>query len=383
MKGFEYSAVDDDMPMRDRPRRAAKSKGAERAARIAVVHEAPHPSEETVAGQSTALLDGLIVDGSRGMYRVETAQGSLTCTIRGRLRKELHYGEGSQKRQHVRAVTVKPHDPVAVGDRVLVTRTDVSSGVIEEVIAREGGAFSRRDPDPHQGRLTTVAGLDQMVIVFAVANPEPHLGLLDRFLAVAEAQGIMPLICINKIDLGVSAELRRRMRVYQQLGYAVLWTSTASGEGLETLRASLAGKVSAMLGKSGVGKSSLLNAVLPGRNERVSSVSDATGKGRHTTTSTRLFPLDGPGGGYLADTAGLRALGLEADVEARLDQYFPEFRSLLGLCHLPDCSHLHEPGCAVRAAVHGGDVDATRYASYRRMRGAEREPWDDLWEADA
>ncbi|HST87240.1 MAG TPA: ribosome small subunit-dependent GTPase A [Ktedonobacterales bacterium] len=326
--------------------------------------------EDEPEGPLAELAEGLIVDGSRGMYRVETELGPLTCTIRGKLRKELIYGESRATSRSVRKVNVKPHDPVAVGDRVRVLPTGHGVGVIEEVVARAGGAFSRRDPDPKQGRLTTVAGLDQMVLVFATRDPEPHLGLLDRFLAVAEAQQTQAIICVTKADLGVPAWLAERLDVYRRLGYPIVWTSIATGQGVDELRALLAGKTSAFLGKSGVGKSSLLNAIEPALEQRVSAISAATGKGRHTTTSTRLFPLGGPSGGYIADTAGIRALGLEREVEADLDHYFREFRPYLGACALADCTHTHEPGCAVYAAARAGEIDAERYDSYCRMRGA-------------
>ena len=314
------------------------------------------------------LIEGLVVDGSRGLYRVETPAGLLTCTIRGRLRKELTYAESTSARRGVRDVKVKPHDPVAVGDRVRALPTGGASGVIEQVVARAGAAFTRKDPDPAARELTTVAGLDQMVVVFAVREPEPHLGLLDRFLAVAEDQRVEALICMTKADLGVPPELERRMAVYRALGYPVLYTSIETGEGVDELRDRLAGHTSAFLGKSGVGKSSLLNALEPGLAQRVSEVSAATGKGRHTTTATRLCRLSGPGGGYVADTAGIRALALTDAAVARLDWCFREFRPHLGACRLSDCAHVREPDCAVRAAVRTGAIDRERYQSYRRIR---------------
>ncbi|MFI5272395.1 MAG: ribosome small subunit-dependent GTPase A, partial [Ktedonobacterales bacterium] len=307
-----------------------------------------------------ALIEGLIVDGSRGMYRVETPVGHFTCTIRGRLRKELTYAENHSAHRSVRQVSVKPHDPVAVGDRVRLLPVGAASGVIEALVARAGGAFSRRDPDPKQGSLRTVAGLDQLVPVFATRDPEPHLGLLDRVLAVAEAQRMAAVVCITKLDLGLAPELAAQLDVYRRAGYAVIFTSVASGAGIAELRALLAGKISALVGKSGVGKSSLLNALLPEAAQRTAEVSGATGKGRHTTTSTRLFPLGGAEGGYLADTAGIRALGLERDVEQRLDWCFREFRPYLDGCADPACAHSDERGCAVRAAVATGAIATPR-----------------------
>ncbi len=318
-------------------------------------------------GASADLAEGLIVDGSRGQYRVETPLGTLTCTIRGRLRKQLVYPTSHSGRKSVQKVRVKEHDPVAVGDRVRVLPTGATTGVIEEVVARAGGAFTRGDPQPGQGALTTVAGLDQMIAVFAVREPEPHLRLLDRFLVLAESQEVPAVICMNKVDLDIEPWLVERLEVYRGIGYPVLETSAELGIGLEELRARLAGRTSGLLGPSGVGKSSLLNALEPDLGQRVSEVSGSTHKGRHTTTGTRLVPLQGPGGGYIADTAGIRALGVSGAAMSRLDWCFPEFRAHLAACHLSDCTHLHEPQCGVRAALRAGQLDRERYDSYRRM----------------
>lgn len=325
------------------------------------------------------LLEGLIMDGNRGLYRVETGDGSFLCTIRGRLRKELVYAtsEHTTARRSVREVKRKLHDPVAVGDRVRLLPTSKGEGVIEEVVERASGAFTRHDPGKGQGNLTTIAGLDQLVATFAVREPTPHLRVLDRLLVLAEAQEIAAAICFSKIDLGVDPWLAARLEVYRQLGYPVLLVSAVTGEGLCELREQLAGRTSALLGPSGVGKSSLLNAMQPDLGRQVSAVSGSTGKGRHTTTGTRLFPLDGPEGGYLADTAGFRALALDGGALTNLDWCFREFRPYLAECAWPsDCSHLHEPGCAVRAAVAEGRIDRDRYNSYRRLRNAGDEPFD-------
>lgn len=316
--------------------------------------------------ESASLLDGLIVEGSRGQYRVETAAGALLCTIRGRLRKELAYGRGDEGRRGVRRVKVKAHDPVTVGDRVRVLPTGGGLGVIEAVLAG-GSAISRRDPDKGGGTLRSVAGIDQLVAVFAAREPEPHLGLLDRFLVLAESEEITALVCINKADLGIAPPLAVRLDLYARLGYPVVRCSAAHGDGIDRLRTRLAGHVSAFVGASGVGKSSLLNAVEPGLGLRVSSVSGVTNKGMHTTTGTRLVPLGGPAGGYIADTAGIRAFALDGAGIERLDWCFPEFRPSLGRCPHADCTHRHEPACAVREALAAGAVDDQRYRSYLRL----------------
>ncbi len=332
----------------------------------------PDSDTDVTDGSPPPLSEGLVVDGSRGIYRVETPEGMLRCEIRGRLRKQLHYANssGTTFRNSVQRVKVHHHDPVAVGDRVRVLVTGQGTGMIEEVVARAGGAFTRRDPDAGQGTLRSIVGLEQLVAVLAAREPEPHLGLLDRFLVTAESADLRAVVCINKVDLGVSPRLDAQLAVYRTIGYPVLLTSTATGRGIDALREQLAGRISAFLGPSGVGKSSLLNALQPGLHERISAVSDATGKGRHTTTGTRLFPL-GAAGGYLADTAGIRALTLQQETLDHLDTCFREFRPYLGACKHSDCTHLHEPRCAVRDAVGDGTIAPARYDSYSRMLRGE------------
>ena len=337
-------------------------------------------TSDTVDTSIASLLEGIILDGGRGIYRVETAAGLLNCTIRGRLLKQLEYPISASAHKRVKKATVKVHDPVAVGDKVCVLPTGGNGGVIEEVIARAIGAFTRLDPQKGQGKIRSVSGIDQMIAVFAAREPSPHLRLLDRFLVLAEAQQLAALICINKVDLGLEPWLEGRLAVYRAAGYPIVLTSVAAGLGIEELRGTLAGRTSALLGPSGVGKSSLLNALEPELGLRVSAVSASTNKGRHTTTGTRMVALEGPGGGYIADTAGIRALGLGSLADGRLDWCFPEFRPYLRTCHHSDCSHLREPGCAVRAALADGRLDAERYDSYCRLCGGSAEALDEDWE---
>ncbi|MBI3969674.1 MAG: ribosome small subunit-dependent GTPase A [Chloroflexi bacterium] len=354
---------------------------------MAVGNNTKHPSSEgssipqkdggdrrAIAGPAPIrLIEGLVLEASRGLYQVQVAPvagGLLRCTLRGRLRKELVYAHSANARRNVRQAGVRERDPVSAGDRVRVRLTGEGTGIVEEVVARTGGAFTRRDPQ--KGELTSIAGLDQLIAVFAARDPSPHLRMLDRFLVTAEAQSLAAVICLNKVDRGVEPWLEVRLRVYESIGYPVLRTSAATGEGLEVLRRYLGGRTSAFLGPSGVGKSSLLNALYPRLDLRVGDVSTATHKGRHTTTGTRLWPLDGPDGGYIADTAGLRALGLARVDLDELASYFPEFRPYLDGCPLSDCTHLHEPNCAVRTALRLGRIDAERYDSYCRIRRGGR-----------
>jgi ribosome biogenesis GTPase len=192
--------------------------------------------------------------------------------------------------------------------------------------------------------------------------------MLDRFLVLAEAGGIGAAICLNKIDLGVPHDVDARMDVYRSIGYQVVLASAERRLGFAEIQELLAGKTSAFVGPSGVGKSSLLRGIEPAYDPRVLAISESTGKGRHTTTGTRLFPLSGLGGGYLADTAGLRELAVSCVDPEDLPACFREFKPYLGQCRLPRCSHLHEPNCAIRGALSARKIDPIRYRSYRRIR---------------
>jgi ribosome biogenesis GTPase len=323
-----------------------------------------------------ATLEGTVLEGNRGSYLVETPVGQLLCELRGNLRKQLLYAHsshlpGAALRHKVRRANVRARDPVSVGGRVRVTPMGAGRGLIVELLPDQGGSFVREDAGAEsgggKGTARSVAGVDQLVAVFAARDPEPHLRLLDRILVVAEAQGLAALVCLNKVDLGAAPELLARLDYYRALDYPVVLASAATGEGIGELRERLGGRTSALLGPSGVGKSSLLNAIEPELGLRVSAISDSTHKGRHTTTGARVVPLAGPGGGHVADTAGIRALALGGVAAGKLDWCFRELRPYLGDCFHDDCSHRHEPGCAVRAAVEAGQVDGARYDSYCRL----------------
>jgi len=278
----------------------------------------------------------------------------FTCQLRGRLKRGPARG-----------------DLVAVGDLVVFSPIGVRQGVIEEVCPRTS-ELARLAPTPRGVyRQVLLANIDQIVIVFACAQPEPHLRMLDRFLVICEKQHIPPLIIANKVDLTGLPVAQLIFDRYTPLGYDVLFASTLNGEGIDALRLRLSGKVSGLVGPSGVGKSSLLNAVQPELGLKVSRISEITEKGRHTTAVREMFILSG--GGYVADLPGLRSLALWDTYPEELDGYFPELRDLVAYCQFGDCTHRDEPGCAVRTAVSDGRVHMERYTSYLRMRFGDEE----------
>ncbi len=263
-------------------------------------------------------------------------------------------------------------DLAVIGDRVQLEILPDGTGAIEAVEPRER-RFSRRQPGPRGSwrEDVMVANADLVVAVFACDHPPPNPRLIDRFLVVAEYNEVPAVLVANKVDLVGPDAARELFEPYERIGYGVVLASAKARIGLEDLRARLDGRLSIVTGPSGVGKSTLLNALQPGLQLAIGDVSDALHKGRHTTTVAELHALEGPGGGYVADTPGIRELGLWQMPPTELASAFPEFRPHLGGCAFNDCSHLHEPRCAVRAAVESGAISEERYDSYRRMLTGE------------
>jgi ribosome biogenesis GTPase len=251
---------------------------------------------------------------------------------------------------------------VAAGDLVLFRPSDNREGIIERIEPRRG-VLSRESRGRQQ---TLVANVDQLLIVASAAEPYLKPNLIDRFLVSAEQNRLRAIICINKIDLVEPATLEPLVGVYSQMGYTVLLTSARSGVGVQRLRSRLLGKESVVAGQSGVGKSSLLNAVQPGLGLVVSEVSAETQKGRHTTTTARLIPLEG--GGYVVDTPGIRQFQLWDVIGEEVAGLYRDLRPLVNRCAFPDCTHGHESDCAVKHAVADGWLDARRYESYLHIR---------------
>ncbi len=297
-------------------------------------------------------MHGKVLRAHNGFFWVETSNGILECKLRGRLKKE---------RQSA--------DIAVIGDEVEVEQTAPGEGAIKAVAERRS-RFSRQHAGPagQWKEDILIANLDQVCVVFACANPPLNPRLLDRFLVVAEYNDIAAVIVVNKIDLPGAEETQARLHLYEQIGYGVLYVSAQTGAGTDTLRERLAGRISVFTGPSGVGKSSLLNAIQPQLNLRTGAVSAALSKGRHTTVFAELIPLEGIERGYVADTPGIRELAAWRIPDDDLAWCFPEMRPFLDECEFSDCTHLHEPGCAVRQAVEAGHIAAARYDSYERQR---------------
>ncbi len=305
---------------------------------------------------------GVVLHGTGGVWQVRTDDGAtVATTLRGRLKLEREDA---------------PHVKLAVGDRVTLAEDARGGAWTIAAIAPRRSTLARRSPSG-RGERVVIANVDQVVVVFALVRPEPHPAMLDRFLAIAEANDVAARVVINKVDLADEAAARALFGRYEAVGYPLHLTSVKAGRGLDALHDALVGRTSALTGPSGVGKSSLMNALYPGLDLRVGEISASVNKGRHTTVGAHLHPL--PDGGFVADTPGLREVGLWGLDPRALDQCFPEFREHLGHCRFADCTHRVEPGCAVREAVAAGAIAPERHESYVKLRAELEEAAADLW----
>ena len=306
------------------------------------------PRERAAGMPPVDAVRAVVLRGTGGVWVVRATGGEVyDAVLRGRL-----------KQDHALKL--------AVGDDVLVA-PDAGGGrwTIEDILPRRS-VLARRAPGGRHGERIVAANIDQVLVVFAAAKPEPHRRMIDRFLVIAEASELAPRIVVNKADLIDPAEVRELASDYERAGYPVHLTSARVGSGLEPLHDALTGRTTVVTGPSGVGKSSLLNALYPGLNLRVGAISSSVNKGRHTTVGAFSHPL--PDGGYVVDTPGLREIGLWGFSLATLDRCFPEFGPHIGRCRFADCTHVVEPGCAVREAVTQGLVSTARWESYVKLR---------------
>ena len=290
---------------------------------------------------------GLVTRAEGALLWVALDGREVPCVLRGRLKKK-----------QLRVTSL-----VVVGDEVEVSLLPDGQGVIEDVKPRRTELVR---PGFRGYALVTAANLDLLVVVQSARQPAFQRSLVERFLVTAARGGMKAIVVVNKCDLEKESLIRSWVEPLTGNGVEVLLTSATTGQGVEELRGRLQGLISCLAGKSGVGKSSLLNAMFPGLNLRTRPIAEWKDKGQHVTSASRLFPL--PGGGYLADTPGVKSLGLFEDAGEDIGGVFPEIVEAAGGCKFRDCSHTHEPSCAVKAAVEEGAIDEARYKSYVRLR---------------
>lgn len=289
-------------------------------------------------------VKGIVIRGHGKAFIVKSQKKEIPCEIRGKVKYNTD------------AVT-----PVAVGDEVCISVNPDGTGMIEQVEKRRS-MFFRPAKGLDSRKQVIAANIDQLAAVVSVMQPPLKPGLIDRFLISAEIGNLRPIIILNKIDLGRPAVVAELQEGYDRLGISCHILSAVTGEGFDNLTKDLADHITIFAGHSGVGKSTILNHLIPGLNIRVSAVSESTDKGVHTTTRVELYEL--PNGGYVVDSPGLKVLGLW-DVECGdLAHFFPEMEEFRDGCRFTGCSHTHEPDCAVKKAVTEGRIAAFRYRSY-------------------
>jgi ribosome biogenesis GTPase len=333
---YAYEPV---MPRDERERRKAIEEMMSGGEREQVLSES-----EAAAG-----LQGRVVEVSSGLCRVEVHGGVVLCSLRGSLSvSETGYT-----------------NVVAVGDWVVISQDGPDQGVVEEVLSRRN-QITRPDPFYRHLQQTLVANVDQLLVVASWRDPHIWPELIDRYLIAAERDRVAPLLCVNKIDLADSLEeVRTAIGPYRELGYRVILTSAQRGDGVAALRLLLEGQVTVLAGLSGVGKSTLLSAVDPSLDLRVGAVNEERHQGRHTTSQSIMLPLGDKG--YVVDTPGIREFGLAGLRRPELIAFYPELEEAALACRFSDCTHDHEPDCAVRAAAEEGLISPTRFDSFRKI----------------
>jgi ribosome biogenesis GTPase len=295
-------------------------------------------------------MQGLVIKSTGSWYEVQTDEGrSIKCRIKGKFR----------------TLDIKTTNPVAVGDRVTIEpEPDQDTGLITDLEPRKNYIIRKSVNLSKQAQIIA-ANLDQAFLIVTLASPRTSLGFIDRFLVTAEAYDIPAKLIFNKLDL-FSAEgldiLEDYQSIYEQAGYPCYSVSALKATNLDQIKELLKDKVTLVSGHSGVGKSTLINALLPGHELKTGEISDWSDKGKHTTTFAEMFRL--PFGGYLIDTPGIRELGVFDIEKQELGRLFPEIRKLMGNCRFHNCRHINEPGCAVIDAIEAGKLEPSRYDSY-------------------
>lgn len=297
-------------------------------------------------------MTGRVIKSTGSWYRVKTETGErLDCRIKGKFRIK----------------GIKATNPVAVGDWVDFELDNENNGVIHTIHDRSNYIIRKSTKLSKQVHVIA-SNIDQLVLVTTIVQPRIALGFIDRILATAEAYEVPAVLVFNKFDLYGAEEQDRLAEVlatYHPIGYSYLLTSAKDQKGLKALQAELEGKTSLLSGHSGVGKSSLINALQPSLNLKVKDVSDFNDKGQHTTTFAELHELTF--GGSIIDTPGVRSFGIIDFEKEHLGHYFPEIRSRMTHCRFHNCVHINEPGCAVKEAVEAGEISFSRYQNYLNM----------------
>ena len=297
---------------------------------------------------------GVVFRSTGSWYDVQDASGAtIKCNLKGKIRLD----------------GIRSTNPVAVGDSVIFEKTEDGKGSIEKIEDRKN-FIARKSVNLSKESHIVASNLDRAFLIVTIAQPRTSSGFIDRFLVTAEAYGIPTTIVFNKVDLLTDDnESINRQKVlediYTDAGYDIMKVSAETGEGIEDLKHSLNKGINLLSGHSGVGKSTIINHIIPGLELKTGSVSDSHSKGKHTTTFAEMFEV--PGGGFIIDTPGIKGFGLITLEKETLNHYFPEmFRKLDG-CKFNNCVHIDEPGCAVKSAVEVGQIAEERYSNYLEM----------------
>lgn len=305
--------------------------------------------------------NGLVLKTTGKRYRVKLDSGStLDCAIRGKLRLK----------------GIKTTNPVTVGDRVVVDSLPDGSGIITAIHPRKNYIIRKSSNLSREAHIIA-SNIDQALLIVTLTQPETQLAFIDRFLVTAEAYRIPAKLIINKADLLENDELKKKLRellsIYKPIGYDCLVVSAKTGENTDNFRELIKDKISLISGNSGVGKSTLINTIEPQLRLRTGTISTAHKTGKHTTTFSEIFELSI--GGYIIDTPGIKGFGLIDIDKNELYHFFPEIFKLSDKCRYYNCTHIHEPGCAVIEAVNSGNISPSRYLNYLSIYDDENDKY--------
>lgn len=297
-------------------------------------------------------MEALVIKNTGSWYLVRTADGvEIDCKIKGNFRLK----------------GIRSTNPIAVGDRVNISVNDSGTAFITDILPRKNYIIRRASNLSKESHILA-SNLDQTLLIVTLAHPTTSLTFIDRFLATAEAYRVPAIIVINKTDLLTGHEdtelIEAVSYLYKSIGYTVLGTSAKTGEGIDKLRRLISGKTTLISGNSGVGKTTLINALIPGLDLRTAAISEVHDTGTHTTTFSEMFQLPGDENGYIIDTPGVRGFGTIEMDEYEASHFFPEIFKIGADCRFNNCTHTHEPHCAVIKALEEGLIAQSRYTSY-------------------